>query len=108
MSSRDLPRANLSLLFVGLVCFVWSYRPGSNALLATFYISSFPNLILAFIPPDLDLKNLNVMIGVSLSPLLFLVAAASRSLFFLLSYVCSSRPVVFSEIRSSTSSLTPS
>lgn len=42
-----------------------AFSPGSNALLATLYISLFPNLILGFIPPDLELKSLNVMIGVS-------------------------------------------
>lgn len=68
--------SRLELIRLSTVSTFVFYRPGSNALLATFYISSFPNLILAFIPPDLDLKNLNVMIAVrsahfppSLSPI---------------------------------------
>lgn len=35
--------------------------PAWNALMATFYISSFPNFILAFIPKDIDLASLNTM-----------------------------------------------
>lgn len=35
--------------------------PGHNALLATFYISSFPNLLLAAMPADIDPQSLKVM-----------------------------------------------
>ncbi|CDZ96573.1 Putative zinc transporter [Phaffia rhodozyma] len=44
--------------------------PAYNSLLATFYISSFPNLILGFIPADIELSSLNTMISFATGGLL--------------------------------------
>jgi hypothetical protein len=40
--------------------------PGSamvNSLLATAYISIFPNLLLYFVPPDIDTSSLNTLVS---------------------------------------------
>ncbi|KAF8440385.1 ZIP zinc transporter-domain-containing protein [Boletus edulis BED1] len=43
--------------------FAWlfPFGPGWNAVLGTFYISSVPNFILAFIPAEIDTNTLNTM-----------------------------------------------
>lgn len=46
------------------------FSPAYNSLLATFYISSFPNLILGFIPDDIELSSLNTMISFATGGLL--------------------------------------
>ncbi|ORY94114.1 Zinc/iron permease [Syncephalastrum racemosum] len=47
--------------------------PGSpmvNSLLATAYISIFPNLLLYFVPPDIDTSSLNVLVSFAVGGLL--------------------------------------
>ncbi|CAO3591732.1 unnamed protein product [Absidia cylindrospora] len=47
--------------------------PGSamvNSLLATAYISIFPNLLLYFVPPDIDTASLNTLVSFAVGGLL--------------------------------------
>lgn len=50
--------------------FLFPFGPRWNSVLATFYISSFPNFILALVPADLNPANLNTMIAFATGGLL--------------------------------------
>ncbi|KIK99572.1 hypothetical protein PAXRUDRAFT_131749 [Paxillus rubicundulus Ve08.2h10] len=60
----DLRRAvedNESPIMRQMFAWLFPFSPGWNAVLGTFYISSVPNFILAFIPAEINANTLNTM-----------------------------------------------
>lgn len=49
---------------------LFPFGPSANALLATAYISGPPNLLLAFIPADIDISSLSVLVAFAVGGLL--------------------------------------
>jgi zinc transporter 7 len=45
----------------------------TNSILATAYISIFPNLLLYFVPPDINTGSLNVLVSFAVGRLLMSV-----------------------------------
>ena len=59
--------------------------PGSamvNSLLATAYISLFPNLLLYFVPPDIDTSSLNVLVSFAVGKRLLSIQQHAAFFFF--------------------------
>lgn len=63
-------KLNQSNFMQRLFAFVFPGDAAVNSLLATLYISLFPNLILAFVPADIDLESLNTLVAFAVGGLL--------------------------------------
>src|SRR3954454_8967345 len=50
--------------------FLFPGSPSVNSLLATAYISIFPNLLLYFVPPDINTSSLNTLVAFAVGGLL--------------------------------------